>query len=109
MQKYEEMYHRVIAKHIKEIRKNNKLSQESFAEKIGCSREFVSRLENLKEKPNVFEKNIKRLSSLTFLKQPLKYSLNSCNNFFKFFNIFCGINPDRHKIHNRSFYLHAVL
>ena len=53
MQKYEEMYHRVIAKHIKEIRKNNKLSQESFAEKIGCSREFVSRLENLKEKPSL--------------------------------------------------------
>ena len=53
MQKYEVMYHKIISANIKNLRKTNKLSQESFAEKIGCSREFVSRMENLKEKPSL--------------------------------------------------------
>jgi transcriptional regulator with XRE-family HTH domain len=53
MQEYEVMYHKIIASNIKKLRKNAKLSQENFAEKIGCSREFVSRLENLKEKPSL--------------------------------------------------------
>ncbi len=50
MQKYEEMYHKIISANIKKLRKNSKLSQEEFAEKINCSREFVSRVENLREK-----------------------------------------------------------
>ena len=53
MQEYEVMYHKLIASRIKKLRKANKLSQENFAEKINCSREFVSRLENLKEKPSL--------------------------------------------------------
>ncbi len=50
MQNYEVMYHKFFAKKIREIRKANKLSQEKFAEKLDCSREFISRLENNKEK-----------------------------------------------------------
>ena len=46
MQNYEVMYHKFFAKKIREIRKANKLSQEKFA----GSREFISRLENNKEK-----------------------------------------------------------
>ena len=49
MQKYEVMYHKIAAV-IKELRKSAKLSQEELAEKLGCSREFVSRIENNKEK-----------------------------------------------------------
>ena len=62
MQKYEVMYHKIIAANIKKLRKNAKLSQEQFAEKINCSREFVSRVENLKEKVSL--KMILRLSML---------------------------------------------
>ncbi len=62
MQEYEVMYHKIIAKNIKKLRKHNKLSQENFAEKINCSREFVSRMENLKEKPS-----LKMLLKLSFL------------------------------------------
>lgn len=50
MQNYEVMYHKFFSKKIREIRKANKLSQEKFAEKLDCSREFISRLENNKEK-----------------------------------------------------------
>ena len=50
VQSYEVMYHKFFAKKIREIRKANKLSQEKFAEKLDCSREFISRLENNKEK-----------------------------------------------------------
>lgn len=53
MQKYEVMYHKIIADNIKKLRKSNKLSQENFAEKLDCSREFVSRMENMKEKPSL--------------------------------------------------------
>ena len=62
MQEYEVMYHKLIASRIKKLRKANKLSQENFAEKINCSREFVSRLENLKEKPS-----LKMLLKLAFI------------------------------------------
>ena len=62
MQKYEVMYHRTIAANIKKLRKNAKLSQEQFAEKLNCSREFVSRVENLKEKVSL--KMILKLSYL---------------------------------------------
>ena len=50
MQEYEVMYHKIISSNIKKLRKNAKLSQEEFAEKLNCSREFMSRVENLKEK-----------------------------------------------------------
>lgn len=50
MQKYEVMYHKIISANIKKLRKGAKLSQEEFAEKLNCSREFISRVENLKEK-----------------------------------------------------------
>ena len=49
MQKYEVMYHR-ISSTIKNLRKDAKLSQEQLAEKLDCSREFVSRVENNREK-----------------------------------------------------------
>ncbi len=62
MQKYEVMYHKIIADNIKRLRKQHKLSQENFAEQINCSREFVSRMENLKEKPS-----LKMLLKLSFL------------------------------------------
>lgn len=62
MQKYEVMYHKIIAENIKILRKTHKMSQESFAEKIDCSREFVSRMENLKEKPS-----LKMLLKLAFI------------------------------------------
>ena len=50
MQEYEVMYHKIISSNIKELRKEAKLSQEELAEKLNCSREFISRVENLKEK-----------------------------------------------------------
>lgn len=62
MQEYEVMYHRTIVANIKKLRKNAKLSQEQFAEKLNCSREFVSRVENLKEKVSL--KMILKLSYL---------------------------------------------
>lgn len=62
MQEYEVMYHKTIAGNIKKLRKTNHLSQENFAEKINCSREFVSRMENLKEKPS-----LKMLLKLSFI------------------------------------------
>lgn len=49
MQKYEVMYHK-IAFEIKRLRKEAKYSQEELAEKLNCSREFISRVENNKEK-----------------------------------------------------------
>lgn len=50
MQNFLNTYYRIIADNMKKIRLSNNLSQESFAEKLGCSREYVSRLENYKEK-----------------------------------------------------------
>ncbi len=49
MQKYEVMYHK-ISSEIKRLRKEAKLSQEELAEKLNCSREFVSRVENNRER-----------------------------------------------------------
>jgi len=43
-------YYKIISKNIKNLRREQKLSQEKFAEIIGCSREYISRLENNKEK-----------------------------------------------------------
>ena len=50
MQHTEKNYYSIIATNIKFFRKNLNLSQESFAEKLDCSREFISRIENNKEK-----------------------------------------------------------
>ena len=49
MSKYEVMYH-TISSEIKRLRKEAKLSQEELAEKLNCSREFVSRVENNRER-----------------------------------------------------------
>ena len=49
MQSYIDKYYKIIADNMKNIRLDNKLSQESFSEKLGCSREYISRLENYKE------------------------------------------------------------
>ena len=62
MQEYEVMYHKIISSQIKKLRKKEKLSQEEFAEKINCSREFVSRVENLKERVSL--KMLLKLSQL---------------------------------------------
>ena len=56
------MYHKIISSQIKKLRKKEKLSQEEFAEKINCSREFVSRIENLKERVSL--KMLLKLSQL---------------------------------------------
>lgn len=62
MQKYEVMYHMLISSNVKKLRKSVKLSQEEFAEKLDCSREFISRVENLKEKVSL--KMILKLSEI---------------------------------------------
>lgn len=62
MQKYEVMYHKIISANIKKLRKKAKLSQEEFAEMVNCSREFISRVENLKEKVSL--KMLLKLSEL---------------------------------------------
>lgn len=43
-------YYKIIAKNVKAIRQKAKLSQEKFAESVNCSREYISRLENNREK-----------------------------------------------------------
>lgn len=43
-------YYNNIARNIRNLRKGDGLSQEVLAEKLGCSREFISRVENFKEK-----------------------------------------------------------
>lgn len=62
MQEYEVMYHTIISSNIKKLRKKAKLSQEELAEKLNCSREFISRVENLKEKVSL--KMLLKLSEL---------------------------------------------
>ena len=42
-------YYKIISDNIKSLRLKTGLSQEKFAEKIGCSREYISRLENYHE------------------------------------------------------------
>ncbi len=42
-------YYKIISGNLKELRLNQKLSQEKFAEIVGCSRVYISRLENNKE------------------------------------------------------------
>lgn len=66
MQEYEVTYHKIISDNIKKLRTKAKLSQEALAEKLNCSREFISRVENKKERislnmmlkiANIFEIN----------------------------------------------------
>lgn len=50
MEKYESNYHSIISDNIKKLRTKEKMSQEALAEKLNCSREFISRVENKKER-----------------------------------------------------------
>lgn len=50
MQEIIDQYYVKIAKNIKCLRGELNLSQEKFAESVGCSREYISRLEHNKEK-----------------------------------------------------------
>lgn len=43
-------YHAILSKNIRKFRIAAKLSQEKMAEKLGCSREFISRVENQRER-----------------------------------------------------------
>ena len=49
MQEKFSKYYKIISDNIKSLRLKTGLSQEKFAEKIGCSREYISRLENYHE------------------------------------------------------------
>ena len=49
MQEKFSKYYKTISDNIKSLRLKTGLSQEKFAEKIGCSREYISRLENYHE------------------------------------------------------------
>ena len=42
-------YYKIISDNIKKLRKETGLSQERFAEIVGCSREYINRLENYHE------------------------------------------------------------
>lgn len=50
MDSIEKEYHNIIAENIKKLRKSAKLSQEKMAENLNCSREFISRVENKRER-----------------------------------------------------------
>ena len=50
MQEYEVIYHKIISANIKRFRRAAQLSQENLAEKLGCSQEFISRVENNRER-----------------------------------------------------------
>ena len=62
MQNYEVMYHKILAGNVKKYRKQAKLSQEKLAEALECSREFISRVENTREKLS-----LKMVLKLSFL------------------------------------------
>lgn len=52
-----------LGERIKEIRRDNKLTQQDFADKISVSRPFISRMESDKEKPS---ETLMKLISATF-------------------------------------------
>ena len=62
MQNYEVMYHKILAENVKKYRKQAKMSQEKLAEALECSREFISRVENSREKLS-----LKMVLKLSFL------------------------------------------
>ena len=43
-------YYKIVSGNIKNLRLSLHLSQEKFAESVSCSREYISRLENNKER-----------------------------------------------------------
>ena len=49
MQEEFSKFYKIISDNIKKLRKETGLSQEKFAEVVGCSREYISRLENYHE------------------------------------------------------------
>lgn len=50
MQEFIDKYYKKFADNVKRLRQEQGLSQEEFAERIGCSREYISRVENHREK-----------------------------------------------------------
>ena len=72
MKKNEVNYHDLIAQNIKKHRKAAMLSQEKLAEKLNCSREFISRVENFHERV-----------SLNLLLQIAEFFKISPSSFFK--------------------------
>ena len=50
MENNETQYYNIISVNIKKLRTAAKLSQEKMAENLNCSREFISRVENKKER-----------------------------------------------------------
>lgn len=59
-------YYKVISDNIKKLRLKDSLSQESFAEKVGCSREYISRLENYHEHASLdFMLNLAEIYKIT--------------------------------------------
>ena len=50
MKEINHKYHNIISDNIKRLRLKFKMSQEKLAEQMGCSREFVSRVENKRER-----------------------------------------------------------
>lgn len=50
MENNDTQYYDIISANIKKLRTEAKLSQEKMAEKLNCSREFISRVENKKER-----------------------------------------------------------
>lgn len=50
MNKNQKTYYKIISLNIRKLRTEGKLSQEKLAERLGCSREFISRVENQKER-----------------------------------------------------------
>ena len=67
-------YHNIIAQNLKKLRVSSKLSQEKFAEKLNCSREFISRVENFHERLSLNMllqiAEIFKVNPSSFFKQP---------------------------------------
>ena len=74
MQEKFSKYYITISNNIKKLRLENHLSQEKFAEKIGCSREYISRLENYHETASL--DFILKLSSLFDLEPEYFFKTN---------------------------------
>lgn len=74
MENEEVKYYEIISRNIKRLRTTAKLSQEAMAEKLSCSREFISRVENRKEK----------VSLNMLLKIANLFNVNPSNLFIKF-------------------------
>ena len=53
MQEIEKTYLEIISNNIRIQRENAKISQETLAELVDCSREFINRIENQKENPSL--------------------------------------------------------